>query len=65
MGRLIFTNASPQALGGIRRVYEPMGARVRAIIGPTGEAVVEVVHPSIGEDQLRRRSRKQTPADAA
>ena len=47
MGKRIYTNVSPKAYHGIQRVYGGMGARVRALVGPTGELVVEVTHPSI------------------
>ena len=47
MPKRIYTNVSPKAVVGIRRYYESIGAKVRAVFGPDGEAVVSVSHPSI------------------
>ena len=58
MGQRIFTNVSPDALQGIYRIYEKdMGADVRAMMGPTGEAVVMVEHPSINPSERERSVR--------
>lgn len=65
MGKRIFTNVSPKALGGMRRHYGAMGAKLRAMAGPTGEFVVEVVHPSIGRDAARAEDRKAFADEAA
>ena len=47
MPRRIYTNVSPKAVIGIRRFYESIGAKVYAVFGADGEAVVSVSHPSL------------------
>ena len=60
MPKRIYTNVSPKAVVGMRRYYESIGAKVRAVFGPDGEAMVSVSHPS-----LRRYDEPSVSTEAA
>lgn len=64
MTKKFFTKASPKAAGGIRRLYEGMGYRVRSTLQTDGTVTVVAIKDGEGSLLDDRRSRHHENAVA-